>query len=143
MKFSRIDLSKTNYSKINNWTYLIPTEKCINKCQIIYQKYCRHKQFDSVMPLFDLHLYDRYSDIIGYIDDSELVAFSLIKRFNPCDAEAIQFAWDYENPDLRLGIISLQHECAIYKDRGFKYLYLGEDLEYKRQFDGYEILGPI
>jgi arginyl-tRNA--protein-N-Asp/Glu arginylyltransferase len=95
------------------------------------------------MPLFDLHLYDRYSDIIGYIDDSELVAFSLIKRFNPCDAEAIQFAWDYENPDLRLGIISLQHECAIYKDRGFKYLYLGEDLEYKRQFDGYEILGPI
>ena len=43
---------------------------------------------------------------------------------------------------LVFGIKSLKHECALYKARGFKYLYLGGADEYKKQIDGFEILGP-
>jgi Arginine-tRNA-protein transferase, C terminus len=143
MKFARIDLSKTNYSLIGNWSYLVPTEKCIRQCQTIYKKYCVYKKFDSVMPLFDLQFYEQNSDLIGYSHNNNLVAFSLIKRYNPKEVESLQFAWDYANPNLRLGILSLQHECAIYKARGFEYLYLGQAQDYKSQFDGYEILGTI
>ena len=41
-----------------------------------------------------------------------------------------------------LGIKSLKNECAIYKKRGFDYLYLGQADHYKTKIDGFEILGP-
>ena len=44
---------------------------------------------------------------------------------------------------MRLGIESLQTECAIYKARGFKYLYLEQAHLYKQDMDGFEILGPL
>jgi hypothetical protein len=47
-----------------------------------------------------------------------------------------------ENPELKLGISSLKSECAYYKSQGFCYYYLGGADEYKRQIDGFEILGP-
>ena len=52
-------------------------------------------------------------------------------------------AWDYSNPKLRIGLRSLQNECAFYKSQGYKYLYLGLADDYKSQLEGYEILGPI
>ena len=55
----------------------------------------------------------------------------------------MQFAWDYANPKLRLGIESLKNECAVYKARGFNYLYLGLADEYKSQLDGFELLGRL
>ena len=109
----------------------------------IYRKYCVYKQFDSVMPLFDQNFRDIYTEIIGYFSNRKLVAFSLIKKYDLHNAEALQFAWDYANPKLRLGIESLKNECAIYKERGFKYLYLGGADEYKSQLDGYELLGKL
>lgn len=109
----------------------------------IYRKYCEYKQFDSVMPLFDQHFRDIYTEIIGYFSNRKLVAFSLIKKYDLKNAEALQFAWDYNNPKLRLGIESLKNECAIYKQRGFNYLYLGGADEYKSQLDGFELLGKL
>jgi hypothetical protein len=109
----------------------------------IYKKYCIYKKFESVVPLFDGMIFDKFTDIVGYYADDKLSAFSLIKRYDRENAEALQFAWDYKNPDLRLGIESLKHECAYYKNQGYKYLYLGLADEYKSQIDGYELLGPI
>jgi arginyl-tRNA--protein-N-Asp/Glu arginylyltransferase len=94
------------------------------------------------MPIFAIEYTDPNSDIIGYYDDDKLVAFSLIKRYSNTEAECVQFAWNYSNPELHLGMSSLKNECAIYKRLGFRYLYLGGADEYKRQFDGFEILGP-
>ena len=93
------------------------------------------------MPIFDSEYLDESNDVIGYKHNNKLVAFSLIRRHDKDNIEAVQFAWDYVNPKLRLGIESLKNECAIYKARGFKYLYLGEAAEYKK-IDGYELLGP-
>lgn len=142
MKFARVNLAQTNYREIDlMWAYLARPDW--SELRQIYREYCTYKKFDSVMPLFDLQFNDSNTDVIGYISQKEIVAFSIVKLWDKENAECVQFAWNYANPHLRLGIRSLEHECAIYKQRGFKYLYLGLDHEYKQQLQGYEILGPI
>ena len=140
-QFARIDLSKTNYKKTVDWKYLF--EPDINKLNSIYRDYCKYKHFASVMPIFDSRYTDPMTDVIGYYDADKLVAFSLIKRYDNENALCDQFAWNYHRPKMRLGIESLQTECAIYKERGFKYLYLEQAHLYKADMDGFEILGPL
>ena len=108
----------------------------------IYTEYCRYKQYPSVMPLFLSELADHKTDILGYYHNDQLVAFSYMRRHDNESVEGVQFAWNYKEPKLRLGIQSLQSECAYYKGLGFTYLYLGFADEYKKQIDGFEIVGP-
>ena len=144
MKFCRIDLSKTNYQTIDARLFsAIERDDRMDQLQEIYRKYCQYKKFTSVMPLFTGMIFDKYTDVIGYFHNNILVAFSLVKRYDRENAESLQFAWDYKNPEIMLGIKSIEHECSYYKQQGFKYLYLGEVHKYKEQFDGYEVLGPI
>lgn len=140
-QFARIDLSKTNYTANVDWQYLLdPNISTLNR---IYRDYCKYKHFASVMPIFDSRYTDSMTDVIGYYDQGQLVAFSLIKRYDNENALCDQFAWNYNNPKLRLGIKTLQTECAIYKQRGFKYLYLEQAHLYKSEIDGFELLGPL
>lgn len=139
--YARIDLSKTFYEKMDNCKFLDPVP--IDLLQKIYKEYCSHKQFKSVMPIFESEFVDPKNEVIGYFDNNALVAFSLLRLFDNSNIEAVQFAWDYKNPKLRLGINSLQNECALYKERGYKYLYLGGADEYKSKIDGFELLGPV
>jgi hypothetical protein len=112
--------------------------------QSIYRDYCKHKQFESVMPIFDSQFEDVRNDVFGYVDkNQQLVAFSIVRRYDNCNAESLQFAWNYQDPSLRLGIRSLEHECAVYKHWGYKYLYLGQAVEYKSHLDGYEELTNV
>ncbi len=140
-QFARIDLSKTNYKTTVNWKYLHDPD--ISTLNGIYRDYCKYKHFASVMPIFDSRYTDPMTDVIGYYDDNKLAAFSLIKRYDDHNALCDQFAWNYNNPKLRLGIETLKTECAIYKERGFKYLYLEQAHLYKSEMDGFEILGPL
>lgn len=115
----------------------------VQRLQAIYKQYCAYKGFESVMPLFDSQFTDAKNDIYGYVDShKQLVAFSVVRRHDDKNAESLQFAWDYAEPELRLGIRSLENECAIYKKWGYRYLYLGEAADYKATLDGYEELGP-
>ena len=140
MKYARIDLSKTNYQLMKNFKILrYPNADVLEN---IYNTYCVYKKFPSVMPIFPEEYTDERNDVIGYFHNNNLVAFSLIRKYNNENAEAVQFAWDYANPELKLGYSSLKSECAYYKAHGFRYYYLGGADEYKRQFDGFEILGP-
>lgn len=145
MKYCRINLSKTNYHRLPSAYHIemIGRDSCMDQLKNIYHKYCTYKQFTSVMPLFEGMVFDKYIDVIGYYPNNKLAAFSLIKRYDRENAEAMQFAWDYVQPELRLGIESLKNECAYYKQQGYKYLYLGLADKYKEQIDGFEILGPI
>ena len=142
MKFARIDLTKTDYALLSNWNYIqTPDVDQLNK---IYHKYCRYKQFSSVMPIFPCQYLADDTDVLGYYNNRcELIAFSLVRRYDDLNAECLQFAWDYAEPDLRLGIETMKHECALYKSRGFQYLYLGGADEYKQEIEGFEMLGPI
>jgi hypothetical protein len=140
-QFARIDLSQTAYQPTVTWEYL--REPNIAQLRDIYRTYCIYKHFASVMPLFDSQFTDPATDVIGYRENGELVAFSLMKRLDEENVLASQFAWTYHNPRTRLGIESLKTECAIYRDRGYKFLYLDQAHLYKHGLDGFELLGPI
>jgi hypothetical protein len=95
------------------------------------------------MPLFDSQFTDPATDVVGYYEDQQLVAFSLMKRYDSKNVLASQFAWTYHNPRTRLGMESLKTECAIYREQGFKFLYLDQAHLYKQGLEGFEILGGL
>jgi hypothetical protein len=138
--FARINLSLTTYQPSVDWEYL--REPDIPMLQDIYRTYCIYKHFASVMPLFDSQFTDPMTDVIGYQEDGRLVAFSLMKRYDKENVLASQFAWTYHNPRTRLGVESLKTECAIYRDQGYKFLYLDQAHLYKQGLEGFEVLGP-
>jgi len=140
-QFARIDLTKTTYQSTVSWEFL--REPDIPLLQDIYRTYCIYKHFASVMPLFDSQFTDPMTDVIGYREHGELVAFSLMKRYDNKNVLASQFAWTYHNPRSRLGVESLKTECAIYRDQGYKFLYLDQAHLYKHSLEGFEILGPM
>jgi len=140
-QFARIDLAQTTYRPTVAWEYLL--EPNIAQLQDIYRTYCIYKHFASVMPLFDSQFTDPNTDVIGYREQGELVAFSLMRRYDTENVLASQFAWTYRNPRTRLGVESLKTECVIYRDRGYKFLYLDQAHLYKQGLEGFEILGPV
>ena len=140
-QFARIDLAQTTYRPTVTWEYLL--EPNIAQLQDIYRTYCIYKHFASVMPLFNSQFTDPMTDVIGYREQGELVAFSLMRRYDEENVLASQFAWTYHNPRTRLGVESLKTECAIYRDRGYKFLYLDQAHLYKQGLEGFEILGPV
>ncbi len=139
MIYCRIKLSKTNYQAYGN--SLIDDNPNLKNIQKIYKKYCDYKKFKSVQPLFANDI--KVHKVMAYYDNGDFVAFSLLYELDKHNIEALQFAWDYKNPKLRLGIRSLENECHWAKTNGYKYLYLGQDDRYKSQFKGYERLGAL
>lgn len=143
-QFARIDLKHNTDLVCVDWHYITePSAVTIHALRDVYRNYCIYKHFASVMPLFDTQFTDLDTDVIGYTHAGELVAFSLIKRYNDKNALCAQFAWNYQNPKLQLGIQSLRTECAIYRERGFEYLYLDQAHLYKQGITGFELLGPL
>ena len=142
MIYARINLAKTNYTVFqSDWEFIRNPD--IDALNTIYIQYCRYKKFSSVMPIFDREYQDPGNDVIGYFDQGQLVAFSISRKYDHDNVEAVQFAWTYHDPKQSLGIESLKHECALYKKLGYQYLYLGGADEYKKEIDGFEILGAV
>ena len=142
-QYARINLSKTTYQPTVEYQYLQPSDTVIDQLNDIYRTYCIYKHFTSVMPIFRCQYTSPETDILGYYDNNKLVAFSLIKRYDNKNALCEQFAWTYHKPKMRLGIESLITECAIYRERGFQYLYLDQAHLYKQGLEGFELLGPM
>ena len=140
-QYARINLTKTTYLASVTWQYLRNPD--IAELNDIYRTYCIYRHFGSVMPIFDSQYRDPDTDVIGYYDQALLVEFSLIKRYDARNALCAQFAWTYSRPRQRLGIESLKTECAIYRERGFEYLYLDQAHLYKQGLEGFELLGPL
>ena len=139
--YARIDLSKTNYTSKADFKIIINPD--IDELQSIFKKYCNYKKFLSVEPMWENEFMWNHNDVVGYYDDAKLVAWSVVTKYNKDVVYAVQFAWDYVTPKLSLGRVSLENECAYYKDHGYKYYYLGEAHKYKSEFDGFELLGKI
>lgn len=135
--FCRICLSRTDYKEID---YKLLSAEDFPIIESIYNQYCEYKNFKSLVPLFIEEFENPMTDIIGYYDNHNLVAFSLIYLYpskKSCMAE--QFAWNYHNKKLKLGYRSIRSECARYKRLGYDYLYLGEVTDYKSELQGFEI----
>ena len=140
--YARINLAKTNYQVLSKNQFKILSQWDYNELIQIYSKYCSYKKFTSVLPLWYEDFASENTKVFGYYDNNKLVAWSLMLEYPSAKCvTAEQFAWDYENRSLRLGISSLKSECAYYKDMGYHYLYLHGAEEYKKDFDGFEIVG--
>lgn len=143
-QFARIDLSRTDYQPTVEWRYVESREPAVlAQLDEIYRTYCIYRHFGSVMPMFHSRYSDPMADVIGYYDSDRLVAWSLIRRFDQHNALCDQFAWTYHRPRMRLGIETMKTECAIYRARGFHYLYLEQAHLYKQEIQGFELLGPM
>ena len=142
MIYARIDLSQTNYEIMDNCKKLkCPFPKPL---EAIYDAYCKHKKFKSVMPIFPEEYFDDKNEVYGYYDKEEkLVAFSLLRCYNNKNVEAVQFAWDYANPKLKIGYKSIRTECAIYRDLGYKQMLIDTEMYYKTEIQGFQLFGPI
>ncbi len=140
-QFGRIDLTKTNYVNNVDWFYLNPVP--VADVQRVYRDYCAHKHFQSVMPMVDSRLTAPNTELIGYHDQGRLVAWSMYRIWDGDNILSDHFAWDYRNPRLRLGIRSIENECAIYRDRGYRWMYFEAVEPYMLDLQGFEILGPI
>jgi len=136
--YCRIRLKDTNYQEYHNCRIL--DSSSFERCLEIYRQYVTYKKFEDIVPIFIEEFELPHSDIIGYYDKNELVAFTLAYRFKSVNSVwADQFAWNYQNKKLGLGHIANKNEIALYKRLGYDYYYLGESSDYKAKLDGYEI----
>lgn len=140
-QFGRIDLGKTTYNSDIDWWLLNPVP--VDQVQRVYQDYCAHKHFQSVMPMIEGRLTAPNTEIIGYHDQGRLVAWSMYRIWDSENILSDHFAWDYRNPKLRLGIRSIENECAIYRDRGYRWMYFEAVEPYMLDLQGFEILGAL
>lgn len=140
-QFGRIDLRTTQYASDLAWEILSPVP--VNDVQRVYQDYCAHKHFLSVMPMIAGRLTAPDTEIIGYRDGTRLVAWSMYRIWDDHNILSDHFAWDYRDPRLRLGIRSIENECAIYRDRGYRWMYFETVEPYMLDIQGFEILGPL
>lgn len=143
LQFCRINLQKTSYS-LEEYPYAVELTKDQvivhwDKINQIYSQYCSYKKFTSVMPLWHRHFLSNEYKIIGYFTQQQLVAWTKLRLLDSKNIESEQFAWNYTEPNLRLGIKSLEYECAYFKNLKFDYLWLGFDDHYKQQLPGFEI----
>jgi hypothetical protein len=138
-QFGRINLCKTDYTACGDWIMLKtpPVDELLR----IYRDYCRHKHFLSVIPMVPERFTEAGTDVIGYQHQGKLVAWSMLRRWGTHSVLSDHFAWDYRDPALRLGIHSLETECAIYRDRGFQWMYFESVEPYMLDITGFEILG--
>lgn len=140
-QFGRIDLSRTLYTQDLSYDILNPVP--VNDVLRVYRDYCLHKHFQSVMPMIAGRLTASGTEIIGYRDRGRLVAWSMYRIWDQQNILSDHFAWDYRNPKLRLGIRSIENECAIYRERGYRWMYFESVEPYMLDIQGFEILGPM
>lgn len=140
-EFGRVDLAKTSYRSDLDWQLLDPVP--VAEVQRVYREYCMHKRFRSVMPLIPGRLTGIGTEIIGYHNQGRLMAWSMYSIWDRENLLSDHFAWDYRDPRLRLGIRSIENECAIYRDRGFRWMYFESVEPYMLDIQGFEILGEV
>lgn len=141
MTFGRIDLGQTNYTASLDYQMLDPVP--IEELQRVYRAYCAHRGFHSVIPMVPGRFAVPGTEVFGYYGDRGLMAWSMYRIWDDKNLVCDHHAWDYRNPRLRLGIASFENECAVYRDRGFQYLYLESIEPYMHRLQGFEILGPL
>lgn len=136
---TRIDLSKTNFTLIENAS-LLQDPLPLYEMDHIYTAYCYHKNYKKY---YEVNQYLPNDQFIGYYDyNHNLIGWTKLRRYSDQCIETCIFVWDYNDPKLSLGINSLYHELAWAKAQGYKYVYTGPGYEksniYKSNIAGFE-----
>jgi len=141
MNFGRIDLTKTTYSVTLKAHLLNPVP--IDEINRVYKQYCLYKKFKSVMPMVPGRFTISGTELFGYYEQEKLIAWSMYRIWDNENIVIDHHAWDYSNPKSRIGLRSLQNECTIYKNRGYRFMYFESIEPYMLNLQGFEILGPL
>jgi hypothetical protein len=141
MKFGRIDLTKTTYSIVLDAHLLNPVP--VDEVNRVYKAYCLYKNFKSVMPLVPGRFTVPGTEVLGYYDQNQLIAWSMYRIWDSKSIVIDHHAWDYGNPKLRIGLRSLENECALYRNQGYQYMYFESVEPYMLNLQGFEILGTL
>lgn len=141
MNFGRIDLANTTYTITLDAHLLNPVP--IDEINRVYKKYCSYKNFKSVMPMTPGRFDVPGTEVYGYYEQDKLIAWSMYRIWDDKNIVVDHHAWDYNNPKLRIGLRSLQNECALYRDRGFQFMYFESVAPYMAHLQGFEILGTL
>ena len=141
MKFGRIDLTKTTYSVTLNAHLLNPVP--IDEVIRVYKQYCLYKNFKSIMPMIPGRFLIPNTEVFGYYEQEKLIAWSMYRIWDKENIVIDHHAWDYNNPKLRIGLRSLQNECAMYRNRGYQFMYFESIEPYMLNIQGFEILGNL
>lgn len=141
MKFGRIDLTKTDYV-VDLDAHLLSTIP-IDDINQVYKQYCLYKNFESVMPMIPGRFSISNTEVFGYYNQDKLIAWSMYRIWDNENLVIDHHAWDYSNPKSRIGLRSLQTECALYRNRKFRYMYFESVEPYMLKLQGFEILGTL
>lgn len=141
MKYGRIDLTKTTYDIVLDAQLLNPVP--FDDVNRVYKIYCLHKNFKSVIPMVPGRFTIPNTEVYGYYNQDKLIAWSMYRIWDKENIVIDHHAWDYENPELRIGLRSLQNECAIYRNQGYQFMYFESVELYMLSLQGFEILGSI
>lgn len=132
-----IKLSK----KIKYFPHLTLTEEKKIILAKIYDKYITKKGFDPVNSLTIEDMINNSHGCIYYMYENSIIAFSFYKIISN-NYLSIEFAWDYENPKLCMGHVSVYLEHIFAKNHRCKYMYLSAGYErcsvYKADYPGFE-----
>jgi hypothetical protein len=106
----------------------------------IYKKYLAHKQYKDQSYTIDDIIKNSHGHIY-YVVEGKIVAFLFFKTINKA-LLAIEFAWDYEDPKLSLGNVSIYYASLLAKFKGCSHIYLSAGYEscsiYKSKYEGFE-----
>ena len=141
MKFGRIDLTKTTYNIILDAHLLNPVP--VDEINRVYKTYCLYKSFKSVMPMIAGRFLIPNTEVFGYYEQEKLIAWSMYRIWDKENIVIDHHAWDYNNPKLRIGLRSLENECAMYRNQGYRFMYFESIEPYMLKLQGFEILGNL
>jgi len=135
---TRCDLDQIDYSVLPNADILDPVPHA--ELDHIYSAYCLYKGYRKYFEVKDQLAWDKF---IGYRDTNwDLCAWSKLRHYSANAVETVMFAWDYANPQERLGEKSLWHELAWAQQQGYRWAYMGPGYEknncYKARIKGFE-----
>ncbi len=146
---TRIDLAKYSPEKkilklsknIKYFPHLTLTEEKKNILQKIYNKYMLKKGFNVGNSITVDDMIANSHGCIYYMSGKDIIAFSFYKIISG-NYLSVEFAWDYENPKLSMGHVSIFLESMFAKKHRCKYMYLSAGYEkcsiYKASYPGFE-----
>lgn len=141
MKFGRVDLANTTYTVTLEAHLLDPVP--IDEVNRVYKEYCLYKNFESVMPMVPGRFLVPGTEVFGYYQQGKLIAWSMYRIWDDKNIVVDHHAWDYSDPKSRLGLRSLQNECALYRARGFRFMYFESIEPYIANLQGFEMLRTV
>ncbi len=109
----------------------------------IYQQYIKHKSYSDMYGSQEVFFKPIYGErkYIEYSKSGKIIGFSILEILGETSV-AVQFCWDYLEPDIKLGYVNKYFQFRRLKALGCKSMHLGASYEVgslkKSEYSGFE-----